>query len=557
MAYSMGRKGAFARKERISRAVVALTLLTILLAGFLTFQDYGFTTDESTERNNSIVTYQYVLKKLTGKDLGVVNARLETWWDRYYGVFLQQPMVLAEHIMHFTMPIRTVFLMRHLWTFLLCFGGWVCFYFFCKRMLGSRWLALFGMLMVVLYPRFWGEQFNNIKDMVFSATVCASLLAIQLCLEHEGKWRYGVLAAAVNAIAINTRVVAMMLPVLLFGYGVLRELWLENERGHGARRAWRNIGRYVWQLVLTFALWILITPAAWSDPLHFLPNTLRAFSNFASWNGTVPFLGETLAGNKLPWYYIPVWLGVSLPIWYLALFAFAVVSLVAVAVHRGRRKDGVLRVLFTDLKYELLCLVIAFAPVLVAILASSTLYNGWRHMYFILPPLVAVTASGVRFLLENRKTAVRRGVAVVLCVLLGTNVVWIVANHPFEKLYFNMIGKNVASRLDRDYWTESVYNQFQYLLARDDADPINVSCYKGAGNTYLDFLTEEEQMRINMVTVGAENEDYLIDTWVSFEEEPHPDFTPVRVLEVDGVEISTLYVRTAYLEERFGGCYPE
>lgn len=78
-------------------------------------------------------------------------------------------------------------------------------------------------MMLALYPRFWGEQFTNIKDMVFMATCCWALLATALSLRHEGKWRWELLSALLFALCANTRIIGFLFPSLLFGYRVLRD----------------------------------------------------------------------------------------------------------------------------------------------------------------------------------------------------------------------------------------------------------------------------------------------------------------------------------------------
>ena len=95
--------------------------------------DYGITVDETVERNSTLISYQYAFETLFGKDLALSDQPLETYKDRYYGVTLQMPTVVAEHLTGFTMPSRDIYMMRHLWTFLICLSGLACFYLFLER----------------------------------------------------------------------------------------------------------------------------------------------------------------------------------------------------------------------------------------------------------------------------------------------------------------------------------------------------------------------------------------------------------------------------------------
>ncbi len=143
------------RSQQAAKWLAALFLLAVLLVGLCTYQQYGITYDEAVERQSSIINYQYILKTLLHHDLQVVDQELATWKDRYYGVAFQLPMVLVEHLYNFTLPVHDVFVMRHLCTFLICFGGWVCLYVFLQKVFQNRWLSLLGLMMTVLYPRFF------------------------------------------------------------------------------------------------------------------------------------------------------------------------------------------------------------------------------------------------------------------------------------------------------------------------------------------------------------------------------------------------------------------
>jgi hypothetical protein len=61
-------------------------------------------------------------------------------------------------------------------------------------------------------------------------------------------------------------------------------------------------------VVFTIAFW----PWLWLDPLG---NFQTAFHNMAKFRHVVSmiFMGGTVTGDALPWYYIPVWIGITTP----------------------------------------------------------------------------------------------------------------------------------------------------------------------------------------------------------------------------------------------------
>ena len=544
------------RKQRLARIFFVLILGIMLLIGRYTYQDYGLTADEYAERTTSLSNYQHVFETLWGQSVdGLEVVRLEDHKDRYYGVALQMPMVVVEHLTGFTMPLSDVFRLRHLYTFLMCMSGWVCFWGFLRKVFKDDWLALLGFLMVVLYPRFWGEQFTNIKDMVFAAVFAASLFCTALCLEHEGKWRYELLAAFVSALCINTRFLGLVIPLMLFGYRLLRDLLLAPVwRNRGVSQLWKNVLRYTAHFLFLLLFYYLITPGAWTNPLDYIANVLGVFSNYLVWGGTVPFLGQMIRGNALPWYYIPVWVGISVPLWYLVLLISGLPLTIHECIRVKGEKTGFL---LNEYRYALLCLVIAVIPVAGMLVNEVTLYNGWRHMYFIFPPLVVLILFGLRAIWRKATLLFKRILAVTLSVLMVWQCGWIVRAHPLEKLYFNEIGIPLADGMDRDSWYESNILQLQYILEHDDAHRIRVYGMEWVSSACLYFLPPEEAERFYVPIDDYRSCDYVIDVADTVEPTVFEGFTPIHTIHtIDGILVSTLYIRDEVLQERFGGQYP-
>lgn len=545
----------------LPRLIAAFCLLTMLVAGRFTYKDYGFTVDEAVERSTCLINYQYIVHTLFGQDLNISDQPLETYKDRHYGVALQLPMVVLEHITGFTMPLRDVFLFRHLWTFLVCLSGWVCFYLFLEKILKSRWLSLLGFLMLALYPRFWGEQFTNIKDLVFTATCCYALLGTVLCLEHEGRWLWETLGAFLFALCANTRIIGLVFPLLLLGYRVLRDgvlapVW--KERGTG--RFLLRCARHAASLLLFLLFYMLITPAAWTSPLKFLGETLGEFSDYNVWPGTVYFLGNQYSGSGLPWYYLPVWLGVSVPLWYLLAMLVGIAQAANAVMHNRRELCCFLRSsLLGRGRWFVLCLIVAVLPVAAAILMHSTLYNGWRHMYFLFPEIVVLAVFGIQRLFRLlHGLRLRCLVAGGMALLLAGQICWTVWMHPFEKLYFNFIGRAMADHLETDYWYESCYSQVMHILEADSSHRITLSTNSFSNLTVNNYLYSQDSERFYFYPTLTSAVEYTIEPAWGAERAPLPGFTAVYALSAaNGLPLSILYLRDDVLMERFGGQWPK
>ncbi|MBQ7868636.1 MAG: hypothetical protein IJ354_10920 [Clostridia bacterium] len=547
-------------KERLATVCFWLAVVVMLIVGRYTYQDYGLTVDENVERESAFMSYQHAAELLFDKEISVFDQDLSEYADRYYGVALQLPMVAVEHLTGFTMPLRDAFLLRHLYTFLVCMTGWVCFYFFCKKVFRDGWLALLGMLMCALYPRFWGEQFTNIKDMMFAASCCASLLVTAVCIEKEEKRLNEVISAFVFALCANTRFIGFMFPAVLFGYRVLRDA-LQGGLAKTQLRQWlqKNLPQYCINIVLVFGFYIIVSPVAWNDPIDYLRNVFGTFSNFTKYGGNVLFLGKFYPANQLPWYYLPVWITLTAPIWYLVLMGAGAFDGAKQLACRLRQRS-VSELLLNEYRYFILCFVVAAIALVTPIVKEVTLYCSWRHMYYIFPSLIVLALFGVRavFRKMHGRRWIKNTAVVVICLLFAGQIGWTVYNHPFEKVYFNVAGRQVADSMERDYWNEADYQQIQTILRNDDTPRINISGDIFTGRT-LNYFLDEEQMKRFYTWYGYPPEvEYIIDSADTYEYETYTGYTPVHELRMkDGLLLSTIHIRDDVLQERFDGVYPE
>jgi hypothetical protein len=120
-------------------------------------------------------------------------------------------------------------------------------------------------------------------------------------------------------------------------------------------------------------------------------------------------------------------------------------------------------------------------PVTLAIIAGSTLYDGWRHVLFVYPPLIVLASAGWSVLLNARRSpAVRAASAVLFAVGCLEPLVFMVRNHPNEVVYFNaLVGgpRGAAARFELDYWGNSLLQATEWTadLASRSGVPLCIS----------------------------------------------------------------------------------
>ncbi len=548
------------RKERISRfLVIAYMILYVSVAAF-TFKDYGWSVDDGIQRKHSLVSYKYIAEKLFGRDLNAYDVfsdipDLEEYPHKYYGVFLQLPFVAAEDYFDFSLPSRTIFHLRHLGVLCYCCLGYFFFYLFLKKVFKNRGFAFFGLLLISLYPRFFGEKLFNIKDQVFVAVCCLSYYGIALYLENGRKLRYGVLAGAFFAICTSSRMMGVMFPIILVAYLLLQDLRnkaFSKEKvalGRFSVSGWlKCIIDYCSILATYLIVWYLATPVAWGkNVFRVFYIAFTYFGYYDGWNGTSLFAGQNLSPAEMPWHYLYTWIGITVPLYYIVLFFTGHAYLL-------KRANGIkdwFETALTENKYLSLSVIMFWGPSVLVALHMVKIYTAWRHMFFVMCPFIVLAVYGLKYILEFRngklamtiqKTAI---CLIAFCMIM--QVGWLYINHPYQYVYFNPIGKPVASQFDRDYFRATAYDLIEYMLAADKREKITIG-EPSDFDKKLVLLTDAEKARIETVSGSG---DYLIQCYRGI---AGNDYCPEGYYDyysivVDGTKMGTVFKRIEPSEE--------
>ena len=361
----------------------ALALCVLFaIAGVAVLDDYGVTWDEFDQRRTAIVVADNALG---------ISEEPRRAHDRYYGVAVEMPLLLAERAfgLHDSRPI---YLTRHLLTHLFFIaGGFVCG-LLAYRMLGSRWIALFAMLMFLLHPRLYAHSFFNSKDIPF-----AVMLIIALYLTHRA-FRKDTLGAFLlcgigAGLAINLRVFGLMLLPMILAIRA-PDLWQAD--GKERKRILTTGAAF---LAAALGTAYIIHPYYWENPLRFIEG-VRVLSQHPTIIQNL-FMGQTYWSDAVPWNYIPVWFAITAPPLTLLLGA---IGCAAVCREGISRPLAALRTRETRFRVLLLgCFVI---PVVAVIALQANIYTGWRQMYFLWASFCLLAAIGLHII----RTPVRGGV---------------------------------------------------------------------------------------------------------------------------------------------------
>jgi hypothetical protein len=219
---------------------------------------------------------------------------------------------------------------------------------------------------------------------------------------------------------------------------------------------------------LALAVMYLAWPWAQQNPISGPIESFNEFSRFPI-SLDYPFFGRIINSLSVPWYYEAGTMAAMLP--ELVVGAAAVALLLGVAAQwrarRGRRTCG--------LPYLALALMIVFPPAYAAV-ERTVLFDGMRHMLFVVPPLTVAAALAIDLMWASHDLG--RALAAGLVAVTAVNqasLLW--RSHPYEYLVFNAFVGGVpgaAGRFELDYWGlafREAVEQMRARLEREGAQP--------------------------------------------------------------------------------------
>ncbi len=447
----------YLKNDRARKIILLIIYATFFVWGICVYKDYGISTDEKVQRDHGLVNFKYVYELINGEENTPEYLKdyekLGDYGGRYYGVGIKIPLILTEYLNGFQMTNQQIYYMNHLYTFLLFFAASVFVYKIGRKLgLGYKYSVLLVLLFIIC-PRILADSFYNIKDSVF-LSLFTIMIYYGLAVMSEFKVKNAAGLAVSAAFCLNTRIVgALPLFILCIAY-LFKDGKFESKR----------FLHIFMTGVISFGLYILISPAAWSDPAGYIHNTVSVFSNYEANSGTITLGKSVYAYDKLPWYYTILCIWLTMPGFYLIFCVAGIVSVVK-QICTGNIKINLTRNILV------ITLLVQFSVVMIYDAVMKPIkYNMWRHFYFIFLFIVIFAVIGIRNLADSAgkyRSVITAwaGFAVML------TVIWNVRNHPYEFAYYNpLFATDTEDNMRHDYWGVSDHD----LLKRVDDNDINV-----------------------------------------------------------------------------------
>jgi hypothetical protein len=440
------------------RVAAALAAVVLLIGMLLISRDFGFTWDERFQQKYGEQIWDYYHGRLPRETF---NPRPGNQY--LYGGLVELLCVAAQQLVR-----GDLYVIRHV---VIAIFGWIGIVFsglLAARAFGARagWLAA---ALLAVSPRYFGDAMNNPKDAPFAALVVVVLYYILNVDKRSGHLPRTLAAKLTAAIALAINVRPLGLVLLLYAGGVIGTLALVAALRSTEPDRWRSLaitaGRLAVMAIVAIPAGTIAWPWAQASP-YLRPIEAFLITSRLNWatGFEVLFAGQSVSAGSLPWTYVPTWLAFALPP--------AVLAGVALSVLVWRRGID------AAVAWAALAL-FAGTPVLMAIVRNATIYDGIRHLLFIVPPATILAAAGWAAALDARPPA-RAIVAILLTFGIAEPLFFQIRNHPNQIVYFSPLsgGPRAAfGRYDMDYWANSVLQAVQWSaeVAKRSHMPIGVS----------------------------------------------------------------------------------
>jgi len=476
--------------------------LTLFLIGLLNFRKFGIYWDAAAYRLNGGSAAIYIADLLK---LDIVPAHYRQFPGMMengmadHGVAYDLPLVVLEVVFGLSEPVH-IYQMRTLVNFMVFILGTLGIFLIVRRRLASVNLALLASVFFVASPRIFAAGFFSPSDMVFLSFF---VLGVNFCIRflEDPSWKNAVLAGLFCGYATDIRLLGIIIfPIVIFLY-LIQMVWVED----GSKYRIKSLIYFSASGMIAIYLFF---PYLWANPFSRFIEVFQSLSRY-NWGGENLYFGNFISASNLPWHYIPVWIAITTPIVFLIFF---LLGLFAVAKYFAFQRDRQ----FERIQ-DLLFLGLFFGPIAMVIVLDSTLYDSWRHLYFVYPFLIVIATIGWANIASDKERyrfvrPVKIAATVVALLQLS---VWMILNNPNQNLYFNSLAgrENLERRWEMDYSGLSNKQALDYIFSQESKELITVSVVSFTPfEVSLKAFPEEFEDRIKVVEL-EKSPDYIVNNY--------------------------------------------
>jgi tetratricopeptide (TPR) repeat protein len=448
---SAGREPRFRRLFYLSLAIM---LAVLWIAGY----DSGYHTDEMDMNAYGKANISWYSSG--GKDTSFAQVSLEDGTPlpptmKFYGSAFEYMATCLTTLLGDRYEYNTRHLLNQFLAVLaVFFAGLIA-----RRVADSYRAAVITAWLLFLTPTFFGLSIFNTKDIPFLTGYAATVYFIVCFLETlpTPSWRTTVGLLAALAFTMSIRVGGVLLVAYLFLFGAI--YWLTKKELR--KELLPTFPQWALRLLVALGGALLITILSWPYVMQNpLPNLVSAINSVKHFPQRIPinFKGELIDSLHIPSDYLLTYMVLTIPIVVQLLFLSSTLYLLfSVALTRKR--------------ILLLVLFAAVFPVVYAVVTRMPVYNSWRHLLFVYPPMVVVAGTGLHVFMDRLKQPAFQWALAVVCALgmIGP-VRWLVRTNPLGYMYYNELAGGFGKayyEYESDYWQISVKEAIDWLVAHE------------------------------------------------------------------------------------------
>lgn len=474
--------------------IVIVFFLVFFFLGVFIFRDYGISWDEPAQREIGQKNYSYIFEG---------NKELKELKDQNYGASFEIALIAGEKIFKLS-DTRSIYFLRHFANFSIFFIGGIFFYLLIEEIWHRKMFGLLGVTFLICSPRIFADSFYNSKDIIFMVfyLTCGYSLLLYFRLKSYKTLLFHCLC---TALAISCRVagISMLLATIIFQITLLLSYQDKEAKKSYLGKSLFQLSSYI---LITSLLTFLFWPILWENPLKIF-EAIKESAHFLQ-GDTMLYRGEFVLPYQLPWHYIPTWILITTPISFVLFFFLGTVNLVTKTFKKTLSQTKKKGEKISRNSPEIKILVLFFLstlPIGVAIFFHSSLYDAWRHFFFVYPFFLLVTLYGIRTLLNTR---LKFFTALVLVLNLSQVITFMIKNHPYQNVYFNFLaGKDmteISKNYEMDYWGLSYRKALEYLVSTVPGE-IRISRIYYPVDANLFSLDQKDQDRIILTDLYTDN----------------------------------------------------
>lgn len=538
------------KKNILIKISIIFIFFSYFLIGLSIHKDYGINWDEQASRNYGFISGDYVLEKILPENMydkifnEITNNKFKekiaekkapkltdkNFTERAYGVTFELPAALLETILNINEK-NDVYKFRHLLVFLVFFVSIIFFYKLCFLITKKTLISLLFTSLLVLHPRIFANSFYNSKDLVFlSYSIISIFYGFKIL--NKDTFKNFFLFSFSTALAFGLKIIGIF---ILYSFSMI---YLFKKNFTFKKKILNIIVFSSLTLIFTYILW----PYLWESPIFNFISAIELFTNY-TWFSEIPFGGKIITSDNLPWNYIPIFFIISTPFYILVIILFGLAIYIFQIVIFIKKRE------FRLILENFFILQIFLIPLFFSIINKSTLYDGWRHFFFMYPILLIVVINSFnssKFLGEKLYEKI-----LIIFIVLGslTQTIWNYKNHPFQNNYFNKLFYDKPNSLfESDYWGISNKYLIDEMLKYKKEGKIYYKYETSNFKLSLDILdkkTKERFIEYDDTTQTKEYFLFILKRFKNFDEKTFQNLREnnkiISEVQVDGVIINGLY----------------